>query len=142
MSRWSLRSENGALESGIGESVPTTGTDVGIQRRPRPLRYARKLSKLKGSEWLLLLQMSTLLCSFLRMHRKLSMRVLMETFDAEPDPPGTWRVRPGRLTYLATGLVRFTLRDRYCIKRSVSHLLFLTQMGALSSRLLGCRQGG
>lgn len=137
--RWSLQNE--PVESAIGGSVPTSGTAVGIQRRPRPLQYARKLSKLKGSEWLLLLQMSTLLCSFLMMHRKLSRWVLMERVRRRTGSAGNVAraTPPPRLS--ATGLVRFTLRDRYCMKRSVLIFHFLRRWGTLlASSLVSSRR--
>lgn len=137
MIRRSLQSVDRRTANATGASIPQARTAVRVQRRPRAWQYARKLSTLKRFEWLLLLQISSLLCSLLMTYRSVPMQILMEKFDAEPDPPGTLRVRPGRLAYLVTGFMRFTLRDRYCMKRSILIFHFLRRWGHSASVFFG-----
>ena len=105
-----------AAPAGRSEAQPAPPGGRSIARF---VRYGRILTRLDGFEWKLLMRMSVLLTSFLIAQRKDPLPDLMAKFDSEPEDPSTRRIRPGRLVYLVTGLVRFTLGDRYCMKRSI-----------------------
>lgn len=81
-----------------------------------------------------------MLVSLLVLQRAVSLPRLMRIFDARPAPRG--RIEPARLVYLATGLVRATLRDRYCMKRSLLIFHFLRRWGYDARILFGVVRDG
>lgn len=108
-----------------------------LSGRARMIRYARILAKLDRSEWLLLAEVSVLLGKLLIVQRTAPLPDLMAKFDAEPIAPGGRRLRPARLVYLVTGLVRLTLRDRFCMKRSILIFHYLRKWGHSARILFG-----
>lgn len=131
-SEFDVHSGDHTTRESPGESASVSGRSEPpprIYTLPRMIRYARILGRLNRIEWQLLVRMSRLLGSLLIAQRKASMPALMARFDSEPAPPDEPRVPPGRLVYLVTGLVRFTLRDRFCMKRSILTFHFLRRWG-------------
>lgn len=84
---------------------------------------------LRPQEWILLSQISAMLPAILVVQRMVSLPKLMEMFDAKPAGKPRLSVEPDRLVYLVTGLVRNTLHDRYCMKRSILMFHFLRKWG-------------
>lgn len=117
-----------ASQPGVTSSHPDVFRPK-IYTFPRLVRYARILTRLDGFEWRLLLRMSRQLGTLLITQRKVSMPELMARFDSEPISHDLPRLTPSRLVFLVTGLVRVTLRDRYCMKRSILIFHYLRRWG-------------
>lgn len=111
------------------------------RRLAKFVRYGRILTRLDSFEWKLMMRMSVLLTSFLIAQRREPLPDLMAKFDSEPEDPSSRRIRPGRLVYLVTGLVRFTLGDRYCMKRSILIFHYLRKWGYDTSIKFGVVKG-
>lgn len=105
------------------------------------MRYTRIFKGLDRFEWKLLMKMSVLLTSFLIAQRKEALPDLMARFDSAPDDPSSRRIGPDRLVYLVTGLVRFTLKDHYCMKRSILIFHYLRKWGHDASIKFGVIKG-
>lgn len=70
-----------------------------------------------------------MLAGLLVLQHIVSIPRLMTIYDARPAQPSRARLTPDRLAYLATLLVHLTLRDRYCMKRSLLIFHFLRKWG-------------
>lgn len=95
-------------------------------------RYRRVFSRslrLRPGEWFLLAQMSVMLSALLILQRFLPLPRLMALYDPEPAESPRPKVEPRRLVTLVTALVRITLRDRFCMKRSILIFHFLQKWG-------------
>ena len=88
-----------------------------------------KASKIRLSELPILLKMWFLLGELLILQRRTPLPKLLARFDATPGCIANSRIHPERLAYLVTGTVRFTLRDRFCMKRSILLFHFLRRSG-------------
>lgn len=87
----------------------------------------RRATRVRPSEWLLVVQMVGLLVRLTIWQRRLPLPVLIERFAAQPvDEPHPPLHRFVRLT---TSLMRLVYRRDYCMKRSLLLFHFLTRWG-------------
>lgn len=117
------------LQHSVQTSQELVGNKSGATPLPTLRRSAVVLRGLRFAEWVLLLEMMSLLGTLIVLQRRLPLPELMARFDSKPARSWPGPMEPKSLTRLVSRLVRVILRDHYCMKRSIIIFHYLRKWG-------------